>query len=164
MPLAQMLCQLRQCHAVEYPFGRHATFTGHLNPPVSKVEFTGGVSVRIDAHKAAKFERSLVPPPVEIKPPRMGVDLDRDAMAGARFQHFLNIDVVPWPTEQLPPCHVAYDGCMWIGDRPNNALGLAFNIQSEAAVNTGNHEIETGQNIVRIIETAVNQNIGLNSL
>jgi hypothetical protein len=52
MPLPQMLSQLSQCHAVEYPFSRNATFAGHGNPPMGEVEFTGGVSVRIDAHEA----------------------------------------------------------------------------------------------------------------
>jgi hypothetical protein len=35
--------------------------------------------IRVDAHHAPKLERTPVPTPVKIKPPRIRVDLDRNA-------------------------------------------------------------------------------------
>jgi hypothetical protein len=48
------------------------------------VEFGYRMRVRIDAHHAAEAERGLVPPPVEIEPPRMRVDFYRDAVSIVR--------------------------------------------------------------------------------
>lgn len=51
-----------------------------------QVDFAGRVRVRIDAHDASKLKGKLVPAPIEIKTPRIGVYLHGDAMGGAGLQ------------------------------------------------------------------------------
>jgi hypothetical protein len=55
------------------------------------VELGYRMRVPVDAHHAAKAERGLVSPPVEIELPRTQVDFHRDAVLAAGAQHFLNI-------------------------------------------------------------------------
>jgi hypothetical protein len=47
------------------------------------------VCIGVDAHEAAKFQRTLMPVPVKIKPPRIGINLDRDAVLRAGFKNAL---------------------------------------------------------------------------
>jgi hypothetical protein len=49
------------------------------------------VRVRIDAHDASKLKCALMPAPVEIKTPGIGVDLDGDAIFGAGVENSLDI-------------------------------------------------------------------------
>src|SRR4051812_16549618 len=83
LPAAQPAGETGKIQHVEHAAGRNATLARHLNAPVSEIDFGGRVGVRIDAHHAAQFERAAVPTPVEIKTPRVRIDLDRDAMLGA---------------------------------------------------------------------------------
>jgi hypothetical protein len=47
-------------------------------PPRGRGNFTGGVRIGIDREGAAEFEAAPQPAPVEIEPPGIAVDLDRD--------------------------------------------------------------------------------------
>ena len=71
----------RKVHGIENPFRRYAALAGHLDSPVSKADFRSGMGIGIDAHHAAEFERPAVPAPIEVEPPRVGIDLDGDAGA-----------------------------------------------------------------------------------
>ncbi len=91
---AKMPRDLSQRKTIEHPIRRHATFARHLDAPMRQIDFAGRMRVRVDAHHAAKIERALMPAPVQIEPPRIGIDLDGDAMSGARGKDFLDIDLV----------------------------------------------------------------------
>lgn len=89
-----MLDELRECYD---PVGRHAALPGHLDAPMHVIELGNRMCIRTDAHHAAEFERRLVPAPIEVETPWMGVDLDGDVMLGACAQHFLDVNFVAWP-------------------------------------------------------------------
>src|SRR3954451_15181313 len=124
----------RQAHGVDHPIGGHSSLAGHLDSPVRKVDFVGGMRVRIDAHYAAEFERTSVPPPVEVEPPRICVDLHRDAMLRACSKNLFDADVVARPPEQLAPRHVAEDRHEWVCDGAQDTLGLLLLVLPELAV------------------------------
>ena len=58
------------------------------------VKLADGVGIWIDAKNAAIFKRLLMPAPIEIEPPGIGVDLHGDAMRGAGGQNLLDINFV----------------------------------------------------------------------
>ena len=68
----------------------------------------------------------LVPAPVKVKPPGIGVDFHGDAMRGAGFENPLDIDFVTRPPQQLAAGHMAEDGGIGICHRADDALGLGF--------------------------------------
>ena len=59
------------------------TFSRHGHAPLGEIDFRRGMGVGIDAEPAPKVDRLLVPPPVQIQSPRVGVDFYGDAMLGA---------------------------------------------------------------------------------
>ena len=95
--------------AIEHPIGGHAAFARHLNAPMGQVEFPSRMGVGVDAHHAAEVERALMPAPIQIEPPRIGVDLDGDAVLGTDGENFFHIDLVAGPAQELTPRHVAKD-------------------------------------------------------
>jgi hypothetical protein len=52
------------------------------------------MGIGVDAHAAAELQGRFIPAPVKIEPPRVSVDLDRDAVLGTCRKHLLNVDVV----------------------------------------------------------------------
>jgi hypothetical protein len=67
------------------------------------VELGDRVRVGIDAEHAAEVECGLVPPPIQVEPPRVGIDLNHDVMLGTGTQRLLDVDFVAWPPLQLAP-------------------------------------------------------------
>jgi hypothetical protein len=47
---------------------------------MGQVDFRSGMGIGIDAHHAAEVEGALVPAPVKVKTPGIGIDLDGDAV------------------------------------------------------------------------------------
>ena len=89
--MAEELCER---HGIEDTVRRHAAFSGHLDAPVHMIELPDGVSVGIDAEDAAVIQRLLVPAPVKVKPPRVGIDFNGDAVFGAGFQNSVDVDLI----------------------------------------------------------------------
>jgi hypothetical protein len=50
--------------------------------------------VRIDTHQTPKPKRRLVPAPVEVKPPRVRIYLNRDSVLRAGREDFFDVDLV----------------------------------------------------------------------
>ena len=84
--------------AVEHAGGGDTAFASHFDAPVSQVEFTGRMCIRVDTHSTAKFERAPVPAPVKIEAPRIGVDLHSHAVLGAGGKDSLDIHLVAGAT------------------------------------------------------------------
>ena len=57
---------------------------------ISPVEWASGVNAEL----AAELDPAAQPTPIEIKPPGIAIDLDRDIMLGASGQHALDIQVI----------------------------------------------------------------------
>jgi len=82
------------------------------------------MSVRVDAHRAAMLQGCPVPAPIQVKAPRVGIYLDRDAVFGAGAKNFIDINVVSGAAKQLPTCHVAKDRSVGICDGPHDPIRL----------------------------------------
>ena len=105
-----------------------------------------------------------MPTPVEIQPPRMGIDLYGHPVPCAGAQYRFDIDVIARTAHQLTSGHMAQDRGAWVRDRAEQAGGLLFLFQLEATMNTRDDEIEPTKNFVGVVEGAVGQDIGLDAL
>jgi hypothetical protein len=119
--------------------------------------------VRVNAHHAAEVERGLVPAPVKIEAPGVGIDLNRDAMPSAGREHARDVDNVTRPPQQLPAGHMPENGCARIHHSANNALGLRLAVEAKAAVHAGNDKVEGCEHLVGIIERTIGQNVALDA-
>ena len=81
--------------------------------------------IGIDAEDAAKAHAGAMPTPIQIKPPRICINFDGDAVLGACCQNLLNIDLVSGPPQQLPAGHVTQDRRMRIGYGTDDPLRLS---------------------------------------
>src|SRR5438270_12137679 len=118
----------------------------------------------VNAELAAELDPAAQPPPVEIEPPRVAIDLDRDTVLGAGGQHALNIQVIARAAQQLAASHVTNHGDEWVGGCAHEAFGLHLPIEAELPVDAADYEIKAAQHVVRIIERAVRKDIGLDPL
>ena len=85
-----MLHELRKGETVEHALCGHSALARHLDAPRSislRVECAPGLTLI----GASKLKRALVPAPVKVKTPGIGVDLHGDAMRGADSQNFFDI-------------------------------------------------------------------------
>src|SRR5437868_3276586 len=55
------------------------TLARQLHSPVGMIDLIGRMCVGIDAHHAATFKLALVPAPIQIEPPWIGIDFNGDA-------------------------------------------------------------------------------------
>src|SRR5262245_43981671 len=122
------------------------------------------MGVRVDAESAAELNPPPQPTPVKIKPPRVPVYFDSDAVLSAGRQHPLDIEIIPRPPQQLAAGHVANDRDERVGDRAHQALGLFRAIEPELTVDAANDEIEAAQHVLRIVERALGQDVGFDAL
>jgi hypothetical protein len=89
-----------QVQRVQYAIRAYAPLARHRHAPTHEVELGDGMSIGIDAEHAAQVQTALVPSPVEIEPPRVGVDLNGDAVIRARLENFLDIDLIARPARE----------------------------------------------------------------
>src|ERR1051325_7300914 len=99
--------------------------------------------IGVDAETAAELKPVAQPAPIEIEPPWVAVDFDRDPVLGAGSQHPLDIEIVTRAAQQLPAGHMADYGHERIGSRPDQALGLHLPIEPELAVDAADDEIRS---------------------
>ena len=78
-----MAKEFRERHRVEDPVGGNTALARHLDTPMHVIELADGVGVRIDAQNASITECCLMPAPVKIEPPGMGIDLDDNVVLSA---------------------------------------------------------------------------------
>jgi len=71
--------------------------------------------VWVDAENAAERETALVPSPIQIQSPGIGIDFNGHSMLGAGSQNCIDIDVVSWPAQELPSSQMSKDCREWIG-------------------------------------------------
>src|SRR5215207_664070 len=133
-------------------------------PAGRRVDFRDRMRIRVDAEKTAELDAAPVPAPIEVEPPGIAVDLDRYPVLGACRQDPLYVELVSRPAQQLPPGQVPDHVDEGIGDGAQHPLGLRLPLHAELAVDAADDEIEAAQNVVRIIERAVRQDVGLDPL
>jgi len=93
-PALQMTHEFGERQGIEDAVRRHAALSGHFDAPMHMVQFPDGMSVGIDAEDATVIQRLLVPAPVEVEPPRVGIDFDGDTVLGAGFQNFVDVHLI----------------------------------------------------------------------
>src|SRR4029078_4485361 len=152
-----------QVQTVNHPLLRHAAFSRHFNAPVREINLISRVRIRIDTHEAAEFERQLVPAPVEIKPPRIGIDLNREPVLGAGAKNALYVDLVARSAEQLPPRHMSKNCRVGIGNGAKDALGLLLAVKLEPTMDARHHKIKLRQNFFWIMDGAVSKDVRLDA-
>src|SRR5262245_46275583 len=107
MPTAEILQNLLEVPAVEDAGGRHPALARHDDAEARVVELARRMGIGIDAEEAAERQRPLVPAPVEVEPPGMGIDLHRHAMRGTGLEDRFDIDVIARALQQPPARHMA---------------------------------------------------------
>src|SRR6185312_8755502 len=103
---------------------RDAALAGHEDAPMHMAELRDRMCVWIDAENSTVIEGFLVPAPVKVEPPRMRVDFNGDAVFGAGFQHFVDVDLIAGAALKLTAGQVAYDRGVRIFDGFDDARGL----------------------------------------
>ena len=114
LKITEKLCER---HGIKHPARRHAALAGHFDTPVHVVELPNGVGVGINAEYAAVIQSLLMPAPVEIEPPRMGIDFNRNAVLSAGSQNPVDVDLISRAALELSAGHVAENGRIGILDR-----------------------------------------------
>ena len=104
-----------------------------------------------------------MPAPIEIQPPWVRVDLNGNPVLGTSGEDRLDVHLIARPAQQLPSGHVAQNGGKRILHRANDALRLGLSVELEAAVDARHHEIEARQDVIRIIERTVRQDVRFNA-
>ena len=122
--LSEMRFELCEAHGVEHAVLRHGAFAGHQHAPLDVVDFFGRVGVGIDAEQASQLQPARAPAPVEIETPRVGVDLDGNAVFGAGLQDLLHVHFVAGTSQQLPSRDMAEDCGARVGNGSDDAFGL----------------------------------------
>src|ERR1700751_2676457 len=121
------------------------------------------MGVRIDAHEAPKPKRRLVPTPVQIEPPRIRVDFDRNAVIGAGGQNLLDIDLITRAPQELPAGRVTEDSRVGIAYGTDDALCLRRAVEFEAPMDARHDKIERLQHLAGKIQRSVRKDIGLDA-
>jgi hypothetical protein len=117
--------------------------------------------IGVDAENASKLQTALVPPPVQVQSPRIGIDFHSDAMLGTGSENRIDIDVVAWSTQELSSSHVPKNRCIRIGYSTDNPLGLRTSVLSKLSMHAGHDKVETGEYLIRVIKRAIRQNVRL---
>ena len=105
-----------------------------------------------------------MPAPIEFQSVRIAIDLDRNVMCRAGLKDLINVHVVTRSSQQQAARDVPEDAREWIGQRLNDAVSLLNPVAAKTAVHTGYNEIEGGENVVRIVERTIGEDIGLDAL
>jgi hypothetical protein len=121
------------------------------------------VRVGIDAHHAAELKGALVPPPIKVEPPGVGVDFDGHPVLCTGGKNTLDINLISGATEKLPSRHVSQNGRIRILDCARNARRLRFTIKREPAVHARDYKIELIQHLLWIVQRTIGENVGFNS-
>src|SRR6266576_2509362 len=122
------------------------------------------MSIRIYAHCAAKLQGRLMPAPIEVEAPGVGIDLYGDTVLGTCAKDFLDVYVVTRPAQQLPAGDVTQDGGTWVCNGSHDPIRLLVAAELEPAMDARDHEIEARQHVVPIIQQTVGKNFRLNPL
>src|SRR4026208_1636794 len=120
--------------------------------------------VWVNAENAAELQTALVPSPIQVQSPGIGIDFNGHSMIGAGSQNCIDIDVIAWPAQELPSSHMSKDCREWIGNCTQDPFRLRGAIFAELTMHAGHGKIETREHIIRVIKGSVRQNVRLDSL
>src|SRR6185437_5118290 len=149
---------------IENPLGGHAALSRHCQAPSCEIDFTCRMCVWVDAENAAELQTALVPSPIQVQSPDIGIDFHCHPMLGAGSQNRIDIDVVAWPAQELPSGHMSKDCRVWIGRCMQDSLRLRGAILAELTMHAGHDKIETCEHLIRVVKRPIGPNVRLNSL
>jgi hypothetical protein len=110
------------------------------------------MGIGVDAYHAPEVERLLMPTPVQIQSPRIGINLNCNGVLGAGLKNLPNINIVPRPAEQLPTGHVSQYCRARVRNGPQDPIRLLLATQLESAVHARHDKIEARQRIVGVVQ------------
>jgi hypothetical protein len=84
--LFEMGGELIEAEGIEHAVFRDRSLARHHHAPRDIVDLVRRMGVRIDAEHTTQLKAALAPAPLQIEPPRVGVDLDGDAGQGRADQ------------------------------------------------------------------------------
>src|SRR5690348_8521003 len=100
------------------------------------------MGIGIDAEHAPEFQRCLMPPPIEIQTPRVGIDLNSHSILSTRGKDPLDIHFVSRSAQQLTTGHMSENGGVRVRHRAYDPIGLRFPILAELAMHARDDKIE----------------------
>src|SRR3954453_16553738 len=109
------------------------------------------MGIGVNAGLAPELDPAPQPPPVEIEPPRVAVDLDCDTVLGAGGQHALDVQVIARATQQLPSSHVTNHSDESVRGCAPETFGLPLPVEAELPVDAADYEIKAAQHVVGIV-------------
>jgi hypothetical protein len=119
--------------------------------------------VRIDAEQAPQLKRTPVPAPIKVQSIGIAINLNGNAVLGARHEIGVHVCIIARPAQELPSGWMAEDCCEGIGNGGYDSLRLLSSVQLEAGVHAGDNEVEALQHLRRIIERSIGKDVGLDA-
>jgi hypothetical protein len=159
-----MLQQTRKALRVEDALSWYATLSGQPHAPAHEAELADRVRVRIDAEQAPEPKGPLVPAPIQFHAVRVAVDLDGHTVFGAGLEDRPDVHLIAWPAQQEPSRNVPENCCERVGYGLYDAGSLLCLSQPEPAVHARHHEIKRREHLLRVVQRAVGQDVGLDPL
>ncbi|HKU52387.1 MAG TPA: hypothetical protein VJQ25_07970, partial [Nitrospira sp.] len=101
--LFEMGGELIEAEGIEHAVFRDCALAGHQYAPPDIVDLVRRMGVGIDAEQTPQVKTAFAPAPVQIEPPRDGIELDGDAVLGAGCKDLLHVHFVAGASQQLPP-------------------------------------------------------------
>ena len=96
--LCSSFCQVfgkaEQIETIDHPIAWYTTLSSHFDTPLSEINLRGGMSIGIDAEHASEVQCALMPTPVQVQTPWVGIDLNCHAMFYTCRQDLFDINVV----------------------------------------------------------------------
>ena len=150
--------------SIENMSGLRPTATRGRDRPAHIVQLACRVGITGASDQDSPVDCPLDPDVREVEPIRLSVDLDRDPIVSSGIQHGFEIDLVRESRGKQASGGMTEDVDMGVGERTDDAFRHAFLRHIEGAVHGHDHEIEFGENLVRIVECPVRQNVNFGAL
>src|SRR5262245_53005407 len=122
-------------------------------------ELRGAVGVGINRERRARLARRARHHVVQIEAARRPVHFERHAGLGGRFDDSLEIELHRLAASQQSRRRMADDVYVRVGDGVEKPPGHSVLALAESAMHRSHHHIQTRQNLIRVIEPAVGEDV-----
>ena len=139
------------------------TFAGEGDSEIEEAEVRCFMGVGVDAAEDAQVPSFVPPAPVEIEPPRIGIQFNPRAVGRGRLKNFGNVERIGLSFEKKPAGGVPEAGDMLIFDGTDDAIGHLLFIRGKTGVDRGDHVIQFLKERIGKIKFSAFENIALRS-
>jgi hypothetical protein len=134
--------ETRKIERIQDSFRGHTALTSHSHTPLCELDLRCRMGIGIDAKYAPDVQRPLMPSPIEIEPPWVGIYLYSHFVLRAGNENPVDIEIIARAPQQLTASHMAKDGRVRVRDSAQDAVGLRLTILPELAVYARHNEIK----------------------